>query len=183
MIQKIPTVAYPRSGNTFLDYALRLMYYPEDKLIMFYHTEKSVDKFNKFLVPLRNPLDAIASWSIYSDLYKGSTEDHINFYIRLNAKILNNKHKSVILDFEKFTQDLSYLENVIKNNFGYSVKSKTSIEDIKSLIKEELGDNWTPRNNKIELNKTKEIIESNQLYTKAFNFYNNLKEATALLDT
>lgn len=176
MIQRIPTIAFPRSGNTFLNYALRLMYYPEDKLIMFYHTEKSVDKFDKFLVPLRNPLDAIASWSIYSDLYKGSTEDHINFYIRLNTKILNNKHKSVVLDFERFTQDLSYLEDTIKNNFGYSVKSKTSIEEIKSLIKDELGDNWTPRDNKTELSKAKEIIESNKLYVKALNLYDNIKE-------
>ncbi len=59
----LESVGYPRSGNHFLNYALRLMYYPDFQTKIVSHDYNKLTTEFVF-VPFRNPADSIPSFDI-----------------------------------------------------------------------------------------------------------------------
>lgn len=125
------TSGFPRSGNTFLNYVLRDLYYPTESVNNNFHTVVALSKFEKIIVPFRNPLDCISSWNYYPSNH--TLEDDIKFYLRFYNAAL--KTKSVIFaDFDKFTINIDYIKNLVLLNFGITHAQETNINLIKSVM-------------------------------------------------
>ncbi len=174
--ETLKTVGFPRSGNTFLNYSLKLLYYPEEDVNYCYHTTISLNKFLNVIVPLRNPLDSIASWHLLPYLSHGDINDHLRFYLRLSNAFLKNKEKCLFMDFDIFTKDVEYIKNKTNTFFNYNCDKMLSIEDIKDFINKNGFVDSLPRNNKDDLDKVKIDILDNKLYNNCENIYQELKK-------
>jgi hypothetical protein len=172
MKEVLVTSAYPRSGQTFLNYALKHLYY-EDAANTNYHTVKSLVGLNKPIISIRNPLDCIASWSNYPS--GGSLIDDIKFYLRFHNAVLENKDKSVILEFEKFTVDSNYLISKIKDAFDIDPINSWDLNAIKSSMLENQKDINLPVSNYDNINRLKEELQLIPEFQDCIELYNTLK--------
>lgn len=165
---------YPRSGNTYLSYALQLLYYPDKDWNLPRHTVVSIENNNKVIVPFRNPLDCISSWhSFFSDL---PIKSHIDFYIRFNSAVIENLNKVVLMDFDLFTKNLGYVVDRVFTNFGVSPASTTTDFEIKSIMIEKEKEVNLPRKNQEELNIIKGRLLEEPLFEQCLALHNKLKE-------
>ena len=172
MKELLMTSAYPRSGQTFLNYALKHLYY-EDAANTNYHTVKSLVRLDKHIVSLRKPLDCIASWSNYPS--GGGLIDDINYYLRFHNKVLDNKDKIVIVEFEKFTVDGNYLITKIKKEFDIDPINNWDLDTIKfSMLKNEKDRNL-PVSNYDNINRIKKELETMPEFQDCIELYNTLK--------
>jgi hypothetical protein len=166
------TCAYPRSGQTFLNYALKHLYYT-DEVNVNYHSVKSLLQLDKPIVSLRNPLDCIPSWSNYPS--HGDLIDDINYYLRFHKAVLDNKEKTVILEFDKFTVDGNYLVAKIKEAFGIDPINNWDLDVIKSSMLENGKNLNLPVNNYDNINKLKQELESMSEFQECVELYVTLK--------
>ena len=172
MKELLMTSAYPRSGQTFLNYALKHLYY-EDAANTNYHTAKSLVGLNKPIVSVRKPLDCIASWSNYPS--GGGLIDDINYYLRFHNKVLDNKDRIVIVEFEKFTVDGNYLITKIKKEFDIDPINNWDLDTIKfSMLKNEKDRNL-PVSNYDNINRIKKELETMPEFQDCIELYNTLK--------
>jgi hypothetical protein len=166
------TSAYPRSGQTFLNYALKHLYY-EDEANTNYHTVNSLMRLEKPIVSIRNPLDCIPSWCNYP-----SGEDlieDVKFYLRFHNAVLEVKHKVVILEFEKFTSDGNYLVNKIKESFGIDPIKSWDLDAIKVSMLEVGREKNLPVDNYDNINRLKEELKSMPEFQDCLNLYDTLR--------
>lgn len=167
------TSGYPRSGNTYLNYALHALYYPKDAVNINRHTIAAIQKTDKIIVPFRNPLDAIASWHLY-DLPSTQKED-IDFYIRFHTFVLDNLHKIILMDFDFFTVNLDYITNKISTHFETQAYNNVSSKNIKNqMLLDEKYINL-PRNNKLDLQTIKNKLQQISAFDKCLEIYAKLK--------
>jgi hypothetical protein len=166
------TCAYPRSGQTFLNYALKYLYY-EDVVNINYHTVKSLLRLNKPIVSIRNPLNCITSWSNHpsgEDLIKD-----VKFYLRFHNAVLENRNKTVILEFEKFTSNGNYLIDKIKESFGIDSVRPWNLDAIKTSMLEAGKEKNLPVDNYDRINKLKEELQCMPEFQECAELYNRLK--------
>lgn len=130
--------------------------------------------------PLRNPLDCIASNVAFmqygnqedmKEWINGASKHYLNFYNYLKKY----EDKTNILFFEKFTKDLIYIENSVKNIIFEDPKQITD-EDIKVKMNE--SDLWLslPRNNKDQLELYKIEIAKNDKYKMCLEVFEYFKD-------
>jgi hypothetical protein len=167
------TSAFPRSGSTFLNFSLKSLYYNEEPNINF-HTTVSINKYEKIIVPFRNPTDSIASWNLYPSNHP--LEMDIKYYIRFYTEALNKSKKVIFFDFNKFTIDLEYIKRGVYENFNIEPINQTTIQDIKASMVIAKKDINLPRNNKKELDIIKQELYAIPAFDECQELYKRLLE-------
>jgi hypothetical protein len=153
------TSGFPRSGNTFLNFALWQMYYPTEEFNKNFHTIKAINQNNKVLVPIRNPFGSIASWANFlgeQEELKASCKYYTRFYTEAKAM----PDKVVFVDFDKMIVDLDYIKSLVKEHFGIDPVAETTIDAVKALMVEKAHDWNLPQNNQVELDAIKTALLS-----------------------
>jgi len=171
MRKNLITCAFPRSGQTFLNYALKHLYYT-DEVNVNYHSVKSLINIEKPIVALRNPLDCITSWA---DKNNDNLIDDINHYLRFHNAVLENKDKSVVLEFDKFTVDGNYVIDKIKKAFGVDPINAWDLDAIKSSMLEHEKEQNLPFGNYDNINRLKQELQSMLEFEKCEELYVTLK--------
>lgn len=173
MIQELIVAGYPRSGNTYLNQAIHLLYYPNQEYRNFSHTVKAIEKNSKVLVPVRNPIDAIASWHLFP--IESTINQDINFYIRFHKAVIENLNKITIMDFDNFTKSISYIKDKV-SRYNLSPVQEVTDYEIKSAMIENHMEINLPRNNKEELEAVKQQLVNTPGFDQCVELYNKLKE-------
>jgi hypothetical protein len=173
--------SYPRSGNTYLNHYVS-MAYGDGEFKGNWHTEdKVINSTDKVLVSVRTPLDCIASWANYqlslfnfdlTEVTEDSVEDDINYYLRFMQAVLDNKDNVVIFDFDEFTTDLSYVDNLI-SEIGLTKVASVSDEDVRASMVENQRQRNLPEDN--DLSAIKTMIQNNSKYADCVALYNAVK--------
>jgi len=171
MKEILNTCAYPRSGQTFLNYALKHLYYT-DEVNTNYHSVKSLLRLDKPIVSIRNPLDCIASWSNYPS--RGTLIDDIKFYIRFYSAVLENKNKLVIVKFEEFTVNGNYLVSRMKQEFDIDPINTWDLDAIKSSMLENGKDINLPVDNYDNINRLKQELQDMPEFQECVKLYATL---------
>lgn len=174
MKELLITSGFPRSGSTYLNRALNLLYYPEQEVNWNRHTVVAIEKTNKIIVTFRNPADAIASWHKYPS--GGQLEADIKYYIRFYSAVLNNLNKVVLMDFDYFTKDIDYIKDKVFKNFGIETNRYITDTEIKEAMLANGKDINLPRDNQEELSLVRNNLISMDSYQECFSLYTELKK-------
>lgn len=173
MKELLITSGYPRSGSTYLNQALNLLYYPEQKVNTNKHTVSAIDKANRIMVTFRNPVDSVASWQKYPS--SGNLEADVKFYIRFYSAVVSNLDKVVLMDFDFFTKDIDYIKDKVFKNFGLTASRFVTDEDVKQAMLTNGKEINLPRNNQEELAQVKEELPNVPGFDKCLELYAQLK--------
>jgi hypothetical protein len=168
------TSGFPRSGNTFLNFALWQMYYPTEEFNKNFHTIKAINQNNKVLVPIRNPFGSVASWGNFLGEQEELSES-CKYYIRFYTEAKNLGDKVIFVDFDKMIADLNYIKKVVNDNFGIDPVAETTIDAVKALMVEKAHDWNLPQNNQAELNAIKAALLSVPEFADCESIYNEIK--------
>jgi hypothetical protein len=132
---------------------------------------KSMDMFDFFFYPFRNPVDSIVSWNLLSE--NKNLQQHIDFYNRMYTQALNKSHKAEFMDFDLFTKDTSYIKNKVEKRLDIKSSVDATSNDIKDYMSSIGKQLWIPRDNDSEKQLCKEVLlndyslkESEELYEK-----------------
>jgi hypothetical protein len=172
-MRELITSAFPRSGSTYLNQALQLLYYPSEEVNKNKHTAIAIEKSEKIMVSFRNPLDSIASWHKYPS--HGLLEADIQYYLRFYSYVLNNLDKIVLMDFDLFTQDLEYIKSKVLDNFGISTNEVVTDAQVKEAMLFNDKEINLPRNNQDELNAVKATLANLPEFQECVSMYATLK--------
>ena len=173
-MKELITSGFPRSGSTYLNQALQLLYYPLEGVNENRHSVIAIEKATKIMVPFRNPLDSIASWHKYPS--HGRLEEDISYYVRFYSYVLDNSHKAVLMDFDLFIQEVDYVKSKVLDNFGFVSEETVTDAQIKEAMIANNKDINLPRNNKDELNNVKSVLETMPTFKRCIDLYGRLKE-------
>jgi len=168
------TSAFPRSGSTYLNQALQLLYYPTEEVNRNRHTTIAIEKSDKIMVPFRNPKDSIASWHKYPS--NGLLEADIKFYVRFYSFVLSNLDKVVLMDFDNFTQDIEYIKSQVSDSYNLTTDALVTNDEVKMAMLVNGKEINLPRNNKAELDLIKASLESMPEFTECVDIYARLKQ-------
>ena len=173
---------FPRSGNTYLSFAIKNMYL-DYNVYSHNHTtsflENSKNNFN--IVPIRNPIDSIASYIMFLP-ESGSTKiespiDCINYYIRFYKYIEKNIEKLCILDFDIFTKDMLYVTDSISKKFNIKNNTFYSNDEIMEKLKIiEVDKKFLPREYTDQRKYYNELFSSLLTNSECLDIYNRIKE-------
>ena len=148
-MRELITSAFPRSGSTYLNQALQLLYYPTKPVNENRHTIVAIEKADKIIVSFRNPKDSIASWHKYPS--NGLLEADIKYYVRFYSYVLDNLNKVVLMDFDNFTQDIEYIKSQVSDNYNLTTDALVTNDEVKTAMLANGKEINLPRNNKEEL--------------------------------
>jgi hypothetical protein len=168
------TIGYPRSGNTFLNHSFKVLYYPNEELNKYYHMAKSMDAFDFFFYPFRNPVDSIVSWNLLSG--NKNLQQHIDFYNRMYTNALNKFHKIEFMDFDIFTKDTSYIKNKVEKRLNIKSSVNATSNDIKNHMSSIGKQLWIPRDNDSEKQLCKEVLLNNYSLKESEELYQKVKQ-------
>lgn len=168
------TSAFPRSGSTYLNQALQLLYYPTEAVNLNRHSVIAIENAQKIMVPFRNPKDSIASWHKYPS--NGFLEADIKFYVRFYSFVLGNLSKVVLMDFDNFTQDIEYIKSKVFDNYNLTTDKVVTNDEVKMAMLVNGKEINLPRNNKEELDLIKSTLESMPEFTECIDLYARLKQ-------
>ncbi len=174
MKELLITSGFPRSGSTYLNQALNLLYYPEQEVNYNRHTVVAIEKSEKIMVTFRHPLNSIASWQKYPS--GAELKADISFYIRFYSHMLNSLHKIVPMDFDQFTTSINYIEEKVRNNFNVeSILQVTDLQVKEAMLNNDKEINL-PRNNKEELQVVKDLLVTMPRFNECINLHAQLKQ-------
>lgn len=161
-INSIVTVGFPRSGNVFVNEYIHQAYATE-YLLRPRHTGKSLSEFQHIIFPLRNPIDAMASY-VVDDFEVIPIDQTIAYYLRFMKSALEHKNKLCVVNFELFTKNIYHISNQINDTYGIPIKHNISDTEVKEIIRSR---NWTdnlPRDNREKLDQArKAILDSSKI--------------------
>ena len=171
------TSGFPRSGNTFVNYAFKklfsLEYVNANK-----HTIISIEKREHTFVPFRNPLDCISSWHLYQDefmLHERVLEKDFKYYLRFHNSVKALSDKVTLLDFDLFKDDLEYLVAKVVDLYP-AIPSDVTIEEVKTFMNESDKQKNLPRNTQEQKQEIQEQIKETTLYQECVSVYQSLKQ-------
>lgn len=173
MKELLITSGFPRSGSTYLNQSLNLLYYPDQEVNWNRHTVAAIEKANRIMVTFRNPADSIASWQKYPS--NGHLEEDIRFYIRFYSAVLGSLNKIVLMDFDYFTKDIDYIKDKVFKNFGIETNRYATDSQVREAMLANGKDINLPRNNKEELALVKEQLQNTAGFDKCLELYAQLK--------
>ena len=175
---RLITSGFPRSGNVFLNYSFKCLYYPDKEVSPQTHVTNTFKENTHVITPIRNPLDCISSWNLYQENfnYPRDLNKDITYYLRFYSYVLNNLTNILLLDFNVFKTDLDYITNKVFNFVNINPVKKVSLEVVKdTMIKDNKVDNL-PRNNQLFLTEIKNTLQEIPQITECLNLYLELKE-------
>jgi uncharacterized protein YqfB (UPF0267 family) len=167
------TCGFPRSGNTYLNYALNLLFYPQEQVNWNRHTVASLEEANKIIVPFRNPIDSISSW--HKSFSGGQINEDIAFYVRFYSAVLENANKIVFMDFDYFTKDIDYIKDKVLKNFGVNTNRYITDVEVKEAMLSNGKDMNLPRSNQENLALIKEQLQNIVGFDRCLGLYAQLK--------
>jgi len=170
------TTGFPRSGNTYLNYSFRSLYYPEENPRLNFHSVSSIEKYDHLFVPFRNPEDCIASWHKYPS--GGQLEEDIKYYLRFYRAALENLDKITLMDFNKFTTSLEYIKDKVKGSLDLESVANPTDSEIKLAMLDSGKTINLPVNNKAELDIIKAQIAEMPSFQECLELYESLKSVT-----
>lgn len=173
MKELLITSGFPRSGSTYLNHALNLLYYPEQEANWNRHTVVAIENANRIMVTFRNPTDAIGSWHKYPS--NGQLEEDVKFYIRFYSAVLNNFNKIILMDFDYFISNIDYIKDKVFKNFGIDTNRYVTDAQVKEVMLANDKHINLPRNNQEELSAVKEQLPSIDGFDKCLELYAQLK--------
>jgi hypothetical protein len=175
--EKFITVGFPRSGNTYLNYSFRSLYYPESTPYKVFHSASTIDKFDHLFIPFRNPLDSIASWNNYPS--NCEIELDIKYYIRFYSHVMNNLNKVTLMNFDYFTKDLEYIKGKVKESINIESIYSVSDKQIKDYMIEDKKNKNLPLSNPDNVSIIKETLVNTEIFKECLVIYDNLLKATS----
>lgn len=195
---------YPRQATTFLKTLLSKTYTQEEVAVTGRtHIPRYFDLYQKnlyFILPIRNPVDAITSWLVKNGFFKslknyGVSNATINFankiiddYILFYEKVLNsnNKEQFIIFKFEDVISNSKFIIEKIFNTINIEPENENFLQvDLVKEIEyqykytiENQKDHWkkhgyVPREDKVEHDFIKKIILSS-IFSEKINICNNI---------
>lgn len=170
--KQLITVGYPRSGNTFLNYAFKHLY-DFERVSINLHTPSSLQKYDKVFVPFRHPLDCISSWHDYSR--STSLEDDIRYYLRFYRAVLESP-SVVLMDFDKFTDDLKYIQKKVFETFGETAEAQATVKQVKEAMIANRMQKNLPRKNKKILKPIKKQLKKMPEFQECLDLYDKLRK-------
>ena len=171
------TTGFPRSGNTYLNYSFKSLYYPEENPRLNFHSVSSMGKHDHLFVPFRNPQDCIASWHNYPS--NGQLEEDIKYYLRFYTAALENLNKLTLMDFNKFTKDLEYIKDKVKSSIDIEGIYDVSDEEIKGYMLNDKKNKNLPLPVINDVSLTKEALLNTESFKECLVIYNNLLKASS----
>jgi hypothetical protein len=170
------TTGFPRSGNTYLNYSFKSLYYPEENPRLNFHSVSSMEKYDHLFVPFRNPQDCISSWHNYPS--NGQLEEDIKYYLRFYTAALENLNKLTLMDFNKFTNSLEYIKYKVKGSLSIDPIANPADSDIKAAMLDSGKTINLPVNNKAKLDVIKAQIVEIPSFQECLELYESLKSVT-----
>jgi hypothetical protein len=170
------TTGFTRSGNTYLNYSFRSLYYPQENPRLNFHSVSSMEKYDHLFVPFRNPKDCIASWHRYPS--GGHLEEDIKYYLRFYKAALENLDKITLMDFNKFTTSLEYIKDKVKGSLDLDQVANPTDSKIKATMIDSEKTINLPVNNKAELDVIKAQIVEIPSFQECIELYDSLKSVT-----
>jgi hypothetical protein len=167
------TSGFPRSGSTFLNFALWQMYYPTEEFNKNFHTVKAIKQNDKVLIPIRTPFGSVASWSNF--IPDEELSESCKYYTRFYTEAKNLGDKVIFVDFDKMIADLEYIKTLVKDNFGIDPVAETTIDAVKALMVENAHEWNLPQNNQAELDAIKAALLSVPEFADCEAIYNEIK--------
>ncbi len=171
------TTGFPRSGNTYLNYSFRSLYYPEENTRLNAHSVSYMEKHDHLFVPFRNPQDSILSWHNYPS--NGQLEEDIKYYIRFYSHVMNNLNKVTLMNFDYFTKDLEYIKNKVKGSIGIESVYDVSDEEIKRCMLNDKKNKNLPLPVINDISIIKETLLNTESFKECLVIYNNLLKASS----
>lgn len=160
----------------------------KDKTVPVYiHTvtevNRNIENNNIVCLTFRNPLDSVASWYHYRHNYlthkiKNTIEDDLKFWFRFNSNALKNKDNLTFMNFHKFSNNLIYIKNVIKNMHNIDPTHTYTVDEMKEIVIKNDDEVNLPRGNKEELDIIKKKILALPLYKKAVELFQEMESLT-----
>jgi len=174
---RLITSGFPRSGNVFLNYALKETYYPDLEVLAQTHVTNTFKEYSYVITPIRNPLDCIASWNQYQEnfSYPRDLNADIAYYLRFYSYVIKNPNNIRLLDFDIFTVNIEYITNKITAFTGIELVKKTSLDDIKSAMINDNKASNLPRDTFGALNEIKDRLKEMNSFTECIDVYTYLK--------
>lgn len=176
MRELLITSGFPRSGSTYLNQTLNLLYYPDQEVNWNRHTVVAIEQANQIMVTFRNPLDSIASWHKYP--LPSTLEADVKFYIRFYSMVFANLNKIILMDFDYFTKDIDYIKDKVFKNFGIGTDNYVTDAQVKEVMLANDKKINLPRNNKEELDSVKAELQQMNEFMECVNLYNTLKNSS-----
>lgn len=173
MKELLITSGYPRSGSTYLNQALNLLYYPEQKANKNKHTVIAIEESNRIMVTFRNPLESISSWQAYP-LYSEIDED-VRYYSRFYKGVLKNIHKVVLMDFDVFTKNIDYIKDKVFKNFGINTNRYITDIEVKETMLANNKQLNLPRGNEEELAAIRQQLTDFPGFSECVELYQQIK--------
>lgn len=174
MKELLITSGFPRSGSTYLNQALNLLYYPDQEVNWNRHTVVAIKQADNIMVTFRNPVDSIASWHKYPS--NGQLEEDIKYYLRFYKAVIENLNKVSLMDFDYFTKDIEYIKDKVLKKFGISTDNVTTDSQVKEAMLANNKELNLPRNNKEELEVIKAELQQMPEFTECLKVYATLKK-------
>ena len=132
-------------------------------------------------MPLRNPLDALVSYSFLGQMTDAELHKNnafigmVKYYVRLNKTALQNKHKIILLDFDLFTQNTDYIYDKADKHLGIKPVQTLTAKEVLDIMSEHNKHEHIPRDNAFaKISRAEYILEHFDL-TEANNVYHELK--------
>jgi hypothetical protein len=175
--EKFITTGFPRSGNTYLNYSFRSLYYPDNIPNKVFHSASTIEKFDHLFIPFRNPLDSIASWNNYPS--NCEIELDIKYYIRFYSHVMNNLNKVTLMNFDYFTKDLEYIKGKVKESINIESIYSVSDEQIKAYMIEDKKNKNLPLSNPDNVSIIKETLTNTESFKECLDIYDNLLKASS----
>jgi hypothetical protein len=167
------TSGFPRSGNTFLNFALWQMYYPTEEFNKNFHTVKAIKEHTKVLIPVREPLGSVASWTNFTE---AELVESCKYYTRFYTEAESLANKVVFVDFDIMITDLDYIKSLVKDNFNLDAVEETTVNHVKELMTT-MAHEWNlPQNNQAELDVIKALLVDVPEFAACQSIYQEIKE-------
>jgi hypothetical protein len=174
MKELLVTSGFPRSGNTYLNYALHLIFYPNQEVNYISHLVNAIKANKKIIVPFRNPVDSISSW--HHLVFNNNLLSDIKYYLRFHYAVKENLNKVTLMDFDYFTKDITYIKDKVAANFSISTDKIVTVNEVKNAMLNNNKEINLPRNNKDLLNKTKDKLIQMPELQECIDLYDNLRK-------
>jgi hypothetical protein len=170
------TSGFPRSGNTFVNYAFKKIFDLE-MVNTNRHTIVAIQNREHTFVPFRHPLECISSWHLYQEEFLADPrllENDFKYYLRFHSGLKPLSEKITLLDFDLFKEDLQYLLTKVTDRYEVTPLEVT-IGEIKTSMIESNKDINLPRGTQAQKQEIQEWMQELDVYQECVSVYDSLK--------
>ncbi|HVU34446.1 MAG TPA: hypothetical protein VHE61_13505 [Opitutaceae bacterium] len=158
---------YPRSANTFAVYTFKTAQHRETRISSHHHNPAAVVAAIRMRKPVlvlaRDPIDAVASWTVFSGYpLKYNLETYINYY----SELLKYKGSFEVGEFGEVTKQFPFVIDRLNRRFG--TKFETPVVDLLNpkRIFEAIERNFEIENGYVDENRVSRPSEQRELFKR-----------------